>query len=131
MHYALLIYLPEDIEQRITPAQDQVVMDKCIALAQETRKAGTYKGSARLEPTRTAVCVRNREGGRQMFTDGPFAETKEHMVGFYLIDVADLDAAKAYAQKLPTAELGATIEIRPILWQDPAMTLATPLPPEL
>jgi hypothetical protein len=126
MHYALLIYLPDDVEKRFTPAQEQVVMEKCVGLAQETRKAGTYKGSARLEPTRTAVCVRNREG-RQTFTDGPFAETKEHMVGFYLIDVPDLDAAKAYARKLPTAELGATIEIRPIMWQDPAMTLSAEL----
>lgn len=130
MHYALLIYLPDDVEKRFTPAQDQVVMQKCIDLTQETRKAGTYKGAARLCPTRTAVCVRNREG-RQTFTDGPFAETKEHMVGFYLIDVPDLAAAKAYAQRLPTGEMGATIEIRPVMWQDPAMTLQTPIPPEL
>jgi hypothetical protein len=123
MQYALLIYLPDDVEKRVAPAEEQAVMEKCFALAQETRKTGTYKGSARLEPTRSAVCVRNREG-RQMITDGPFAETKEHMVGFYLIDVVDLEAAKEYARKHPTAELGATIEIRPILWQDPAMTLA-------
>jgi hypothetical protein len=130
MHYALLIYLPDDVEKRVTEAQDQAVMDKCMDLAKETRKTGTYKGAARLSPTRSAVCVRNREG-RQVVTDGPFAETKEHMVGFYLIDVASLEDAKAYAMRHPTAELGATIEIRPILWQDPAMTLATPIPPEL
>jgi hypothetical protein len=123
MHYALLIYLPDDVEKRVTAAEEQVVMDKCMTLAQETRKTGTYKGSARLEPTRSAVCVRNR-AGKQIVTDGPFAETKEHMVGFYLIDVANLEEAKAYAQRHPTAEMGATIEIRPILWQDPAMTLS-------
>ena len=123
MQYALLIYLPDDAEKRFTEAQEKAVMDKCITLAQETRKTGTYKGSARLSPTRTAVCVRN-QAGTQIVTDGPFAETKEHMVGFYLIDCADLEAAKAYAARHPTAELGATIEIRPIFWQDPAMTLA-------
>jgi hypothetical protein len=123
MQYALLIYLPDDVEKRVTPADEKAVMDKCMVLAQETRKTGTYKGSARLEPTRSAVCVRNR-AGKQIVTDGPFAETKEHMVGFYLIDVASLEEAKAYAQRHPTAELGATIEIRPILWQDPAMTLS-------
>jgi hypothetical protein len=120
MQYALLIYLPEASDY--TEAEDQAVMAKCMELAQETRKTGTYKGSARLEATRTAVCVRNRQG-KQLITDGPFAETKEHMVGFYLIDVEDLEAAKAYAKKHPTAELGATIEIRPVLWQDPAMQL--------
>jgi hypothetical protein len=130
MHYALLIYLPDDVEKRLTPAQDQAVMDKCMDLAHETRKTGIYKGSARLQPTSSAVCVRNREG-RQVVTDGPFAETKEHMVGFYLIDVASLDEAKAYAMKHPAAEIGATIEIRPILWQDPALTLVSPITPEL
>lgn len=130
MQYALLIYLPEDLATRVTPAQEKVVMDRCMELAHETRKTGTYKGSARLEGTETAVCVRNSKG-KQFFTDGPFAETKEHMLGFYLIDVPDLEAAKAYAAKHPTAELGATIEIRPVLWQDPAMTLSTPLTPEL
>src|ERR1700754_1664162 len=117
MHYALLIYLPNDLATRVTPAQEKDVMDRCMELAHETRKSGTYKGSARLEATSTAVCVRNQKG-RQFFTDGPFAETKEHMLGFYLIDVPDLEAAKAYAAKHPTVELGATIEIRPILWQD-------------
>ena len=123
MQYALLIYLPEDVEKRFSAAEEAAVMNKCLTLAQETRELGTYKGAARLEPTRSAVCVRNR-AGRQVITDGPFAETKEHMVGFYLIDVANLEEAKAYAQRHPTAELGATIEIRPILWQDPAMTLS-------
>jgi hypothetical protein len=120
MQYALLIYLPEDSKH--TEAEDKAVMEKCWALAEETRKTGTYKGSARLHGAESAVCVRNR-AGKQFVTDGPFAETKEIMVGFYLIDCKDLEEAKEYAKKHPTAELGATIEIRPVLWQDPAMTL--------
>jgi hypothetical protein len=121
MQYALLIYLPAD--SKYTEAEDEAVMAKCMDLAQDGRKTGTYKGAARLEGARTAVCVRNRQG-KQLVTDGPFAETKEHMVGFYLIDVKDLAEAKAYAMRHPTSELGATIEIRPVLWQDPAMTLS-------
>lgn len=121
MQYALLIYLPED--SKYTEEEDRAVMEKCVDLAQQTRKTGTYKGSARLQGVSSAVCVRNR-AGKQLVTDGPFAETKEHMVGFYLIDVKDIEEAKAYAMRHPTAELGATIEIRPVFWQDPAMTLA-------
>jgi len=123
MKYALLIYLPEDVSKRVTPAQEQAVMDECYALAKETRKTGQYQGSARLEPTRSAVCVRNQPG-KQFVTDGPFAETKEHMVGFYLVDCASLDEATEYARKHPTCKMGATIEVRPVFWQDPAMTLA-------
>jgi hypothetical protein len=98
-------------------------MEECFALSNETRKTGQYQGSARLAPTRRAVCVRN-QAGKQFVTDGPFAETKEHMVGFYLIECESLEEATAYARKHPTGKMGATIEVRPVFWQDPAMTLS-------
>lgn len=122
MKYALLIYLPDDHEQRVGEAEDRAVMEKCVELARATRKTGQYQGSARLSPTRNASCVRN-QAGKQFVTDGPFAETKEHMVGFYLIECASLEDAQAYARKHPAGEVGATIEIRPVMWADPAMTL--------
>ena len=123
MKYALLIYLPEDAEKNFTPAQEHAVMEECFAMSKETRKNGHYGGSARLAPTRTAVSVRN-QAGKQFVTDGPFAETKEHMVGFYLLDCETLEEATEYARKHPTAKMGATIEVRPVFWQDPAMKLA-------
>ena len=84
------------------------------AFHEEITAAGVCQGSERLQPTHTATTVRVRDG-KVASTDGPFAETKEQMGGYYLIDVANLDEAVAWAQKIPTATYG-SIEVRPI-WE--------------
>ncbi len=119
MKYALLIYLPEDADERFTQAEQTAVMEECIEDSKETKRKGHYGGAARLSATKTAMSVRNR-AGKQWVTDGPFAETKEHMVGFYLLDCAGIEEAKEYARRHPSGKLGATIEIREVLYSDPA-----------
>jgi len=86
---------------------------KSAELAREIHSNGQYLDASPLHPTSTATSVRVREGKR-LVTDGPFAETREQLGGYYLIDAKDLDAAIAIAERIPGARFG-TIEIRPVL----------------
>jgi hypothetical protein len=107
MQYLLAIY--ED-EKRWANGYDPAEMAEYRAFGEEHR--GTIKAGHALKPTATATTVRVRNGKR-LTTDGPFAETKEQLGGFYLVDAADLDAAIAMAAKIPAARFG-SIEVRPI-----------------
>jgi hypothetical protein len=111
MQYAILIYLdPAEAPAPDTPegaAEHAAWMDYTQALAE----AGVLRGGEALHPTTTATTVRVREG-ETLSTDGPFAETKEILAGFYLIDVPDLDAAMAWAARIPSAGYG-SVELRP------------------
>ena len=82
-------------------------------LAQDLHSAGNFIGAGPLHPISTATSVRVRDGKR-LVTDGPFAETREQLGGYYLIEAKDLDEAMAIAERIPVARLG-TIEIRPVL----------------
>lgn len=110
MKYMLLIYLAEN-------AMDEAQREKCFAdstqLARDLHAAGKYLGASPLHPVATATSVRVREGKR-LVTDGPFAETREHLGGFYLIDAQDLDEAIGIAARIPGAKFG-TVEVRPVL----------------
>ena len=86
--------------------------DECMAYDRSLRDAGRCLASEALQPVRTAASVRMRNG-RVSVTDGPFAETKEILAGFYLIDAADVNDAIQLASKMPPARVG-TIEVRPI-----------------
>jgi hypothetical protein len=108
MKYLLLIY---ENEKRWEKGYDPAELAEYGAFAKEF--AGAIQGGNALKPTSTATTVRVREGKR-LTTDGPFAETKEQLSGFYLIDALDLDAAIAVAEKIPAARLG-SIEVRPIM----------------
>ena len=88
------------------------------AFTTELADSGAFQASERLQPTTTATTVRVRDG-KTLSTDGPFTETKEHLGGYYLIDAPDLDAAIAWAAKIPTATYG-SIEVRPIWEMDDA-----------
>jgi hypothetical protein len=111
MQYLLLIYQNE---------ADRVMADAAIReMSNEYREytesiaaSGNYKGGNALQSTKTATTVRVRNGKRQT-TDGPFAETREQLGGYYLVDAPDLDAAIALAARIPGARFGA-IEVRPI-----------------
>jgi hypothetical protein len=111
MKYALLIY--ED--ETIYGGEDTALYKEIVEAHQSFGGSlgAAMQGGAGLEPTSTATTVRTR-GGEKLLHDGPFAETKEQLGGFYLIDVPDLDAAIAIARRLPVAA-DASIEIRPLI----------------
>jgi hypothetical protein len=112
MKYALLIYGDEKSWTRLTPAEVDRIMSEWFAYDDALKKAGVYVAGEALKPTDTATTVRVR-GGKTLQTDGPFAETKEQLGGFYLVDVPDLDTAARWAAKCPGAPYG-SMEIRPV-----------------
>jgi hypothetical protein len=111
MEYLLLIYEGEKRWEGLSKGELDKEMGEYGAFGQEF--AGTIKGGNALQPTSTATTVRVRDGKR-LTTDGPFAETKEQLGGYYLIEAPDLDAAIAVAAKIPGARSG-SIEVRPIM----------------
>ena len=118
MQYLLLIYQAETGAQ--TASDDEAMATELAAYGAFTREArdrNQYIAGEALEPTSTATSVRVRDGHLAV-TDGPFAETKEALGGFYLLECADLDEAIEMASRIPAAKRG-TIEVRPI-WQLPA-----------
>ena len=113
MQYMLLIYNdPAD-----APADDSpegfAEFQAWMTYTQDLRDAGVLLDGDPLEPIAAATTVRKRDG-ETLLVDGPFAETKEHLGGYYLIDVADLDAAVAWAEKVPNVHYG-SVEIRPVM----------------
>lgn len=110
MQYMLLIYLKEDAP---TEAQRTKCYEESAAFARELDDKGQYIMSAPLHPTSAATSVRAQEGKR-VVTDGPFAETREQLGGFFLVDAANLDHAIEIAKRLPAGQWG-TVEIRPVI----------------
>ena len=110
MKYMLLVYLDE---QALTEAERQECYVKSAQLARDLNDDGNYLSAGPLHPVATATSVRIREGKR-FVTDGPFAETREQLGGYYLIQAKDLDEAITIAERIPVARVG-TIEIRPVL----------------
>jgi len=116
MRYLLMIYTPEPTSEP-SPEEAAAEMAAYGAFTQEVNERGVYKGGEALQPTSTATTVRVRDGDT-VVQDGPYAETKEALGGYYLLDCRDLDEAIELAAKIPGAKRGA-IEIRPI-WELPA-----------
>lgn len=110
MKYMLLIYGEEAL---LDEARRQACYQKSALLTQSLREAGQYVASSPLQPTITATSVRVRDGQR-VITDGPFAETREQLGGYYLIEAPDLDEALQIAGRIPAAHWG-TVEVRPVL----------------
>ena len=113
MNYMLLIYGDEQRRGSMTDQERDQMFAEYGAFTQELQDKGVFVAGDPLQPTTTATSVRVRDG-EQLTTDGPFAETKEQLGGYYLIDVDSLDEALAWAAKVPSARLG-TIEVRPVL----------------
>jgi hypothetical protein len=111
MEYLLLIY--GDPTAAPPEAQSQEAMQRWFTYTQELEASGALRGGNALEFPETATTVRIR-GGETLLTDGPFAETKEILGGYYLIDVDDLDAALGWAAKMPNIEYG-SVEVRPVV----------------
>jgi hypothetical protein len=112
MQYLLMLYSQETGWDAMTKAQQEQGMAAYGAYTKALMEAGVFKGSNRLRPTADATTVRVADGKSQVL-DGPYADSKEQLGGYYLIDVADLDAAISWASRCPGASHG-TIEVRPV-----------------
>jgi hypothetical protein len=118
--YAALIYGPAEAQGQGTPAETEQVMNEYNEFSRASAEAGVMVGGEALHDTNTATTVHipSGKGGEPVFTDGPFAETKEILGGFYLLEVADLDEALKWAQQIPGAWYG-RVEVRPVVeWED-------------
>jgi hypothetical protein len=118
MLYALLCYNDEDIVWSWSKQEEDAVMARLAAVQDRLIKAGKMGPSLRLLPTTTATTLRKNQEP-PLVIDGPFAETKEQLLGFYVIDVVDLDAALDVARELADANPGGAYEIRPIALYNP------------
>jgi hypothetical protein len=112
MHYLLLIYQNEAEVEKMDAAHLKTMHADYMAFTQSIVQAGHFKAGDALQQTSTATTVRVRNG-KTITTDGPFAETREQLAGYYLIDAKDLDQAVTLAERVPSAKHGA-IEVRPI-----------------
>ena len=112
MKYMVLMHHDEEAFAKFSEGAQKEMLDESVRITHELHAKGQYIDAAPLHPTPTATSVRVREGKR-LVTDGPFAETREQLAGYFLIDVEDLDAAIAVAARLPGARIG-TAEIRPV-----------------
>jgi hypothetical protein len=118
MQYLLLIYNNERNWTDLSQADMGALMGEYQAFTESIAKSGNYKGGNALQPTNTATTVRMRNGKRQT-TDGPFAESREQLGGYYLVDAKDLDEAIEIAGRIPAARTGG-IEVRPVFPTPPA-----------
>ena len=110
MKYMLLVYLAEDA---MTDEERKHCYVKSAQLTRDLNSTGQYLDASPLHPVATATSVRVRDG-RRLVTDGPFAETREHLGGYYVIEAKDLDEAIGIAERVPPAKFG-TVEIRPVM----------------
>jgi hypothetical protein len=112
MRYAMLIYTQETSPEDISEEEANTFRDAYFEFTNDVRQKGIVSAGEALQPTSTATSVRVR-AGETVSSDGPFAETKEQLGGFYILDCKDLDEAIEYAARIPGAWVG-TIEVRPI-----------------
>lgn len=120
MKYMLLIYHDEKLWSAYTEPERQNIYAQYRSLIGELTAAGKYLIGDQLEPVNVANSVRVRDG-KALITDGPFAETREQLGGFFLVDVANLEEANAIAARIPSALTG-TIEVRPVVAENAAKT---------
>lgn len=113
MQYIILIYENEAQSSARAPEDQQKFFGEYIELSKSLKASGNLKAGDALQKTSTATTIRVRDG-KQLVTDGPFAETREQLGGYYLIEAKDLDEARAIAARVPTARYG-SIEVRPIV----------------
>ncbi|PYY00190.1 MAG: hypothetical protein DMG64_11525 [Acidobacteria bacterium] len=116
MQYLLLIYQTELEWEKLDPPQQASVYREYRELIQQLAGAGKFIAGDELKPTTTATTVRVRDG-HQTITDGPFAETKEQLAGYFLVNASDLNEAITIAAQIPSARDG-SIEIRPVVAQE-------------
>jgi hypothetical protein len=112
MKYLCLIYDDEKKAGTMSKSDLDALMTDYFAFTEDIKKSGHYRAGEALQPVQTATSVRVRNG-KVSTTDGPFAETKEQLGGFYMVDAKDLNEAIQIAAKIPSAKTG-TVEVRPV-----------------
>jgi hypothetical protein len=112
MKYILLVYHTEEVLNSVPDAKRQEMLAESVQLANQLHSDGHYFDAAPLHPVSTATCVKVRDG-KPLVIDGPFAETREQLGGYFLVDARDLDEAIGIARRIPGARIG-TVEIRPV-----------------
>lgn len=112
MKYMLLVHHDQESFRKRPEAERQQMIQESVQLAQQLYAGGQYLGAAPLHPTSETVCVRVRDG-KAAVIDGPFAETREQLGGYFLVNAKDLDEAISIAARIPGARIG-TVEIRPV-----------------
>ena len=113
MKYILLVHHSEQVLGNLSETELQQMRAESVQLANQINSDGQYLDAAPLQPISTATCLRVRDGKR-LVTDGPFAETREQLGGYFFIDATDLDQALDIAARIPGARIG-TVEIRPVM----------------
>jgi hypothetical protein len=113
MKYILLVHHSEQVLGKLSEPDLQQMREESVQLANQINSSGQYVDAAPLQPTSTATCVRVREG-KQLVIDGPFAETREQLGGYFLINAANIDEAIDIAGRIPGARIG-TVEIRAVM----------------
>jgi hypothetical protein len=113
MKYLLLIYASEAAQSKVTEAENNAIFGAYMDFTDSIKGTGHFLAAEALEPTPTATTVRVKDG-KTLRTDGPFAETREQLGGFYLVEAKDLDEAVALAARIPDAKSG-SIEVRPVM----------------
>ena len=114
MRYLLLIYDDEKAWTKMSEAESGKVFQDYMTFTNDLKTSGKHQAGEALQPTTTATCVR-KNGGKVVTTDGPYAETKEQLGGFYLVEAKDLDEACQIAAGIPSTDYGGIIEVRPIV----------------
>jgi hypothetical protein len=114
VQYLLLCCFEEKLWSEIPESQRDVIIQDYEKLIEDTLKSGHYQAGAQLRQSSTATTVREKSG-KPVMTDGPFAETKEQLGGYHLLECKDLDEAIAIASRIPTLRVGGSIEVRPVL----------------
>ena len=125
MLYSLLIYSAEGVHDRLSPEEQDATLEQHIALQADLKEKGAF-ATARLMPTSNAVTVKGQTEPEQkpLVVDGPFAETKEQFVGFYLVEHETLDEAIASAKRISSPYH--SIEIRPVMWSGGSLSDMSP-----
>ena len=116
MQYLLLIYDKESAWGKLSAAEQDAIMKEYRELSKSMNESGHYRAGSQLHPVSKATTVRVRDG-KKLITDGPFADTKEQLGGYYLIEAKDLDEAVGLAARVPSARFG-SIEVRPLVGRD-------------
>ncbi|HYD80115.1 MAG TPA: YciI family protein [Paucimonas sp.] len=114
MEYMILIYGDEKAWNSLPEEKIQQIYADYGRYTEELSQAGVMRGGSELAPVHSATTVRLKDG-KVVCTDGPFAETKEQLGGYYIIEVANIDEAIKWAAKCPSAQIGSSIEIRPLV----------------
>ena len=122
MQYLLMIYQSEAEYGKVDAATNQKMLEEYGTFTQSIIQSGHFKAGDGLQPTTTATTVRVRDG-KTLTTDGPFAETREQLGGYYLVEAKDLDTALGIAARIPGAKDG-SVEVRPVMIYEPEMVQA-------